>query len=137
MISCCFLSIKSPPLGTTSPKKKRHLRIQLFGLLAIFLECDFPPKDDGKSVGICILKDESEGKDKVYGRTAAQKTTLFVDAMAGMARNHKILPALIEIQGSQIKCIVLAYKRWKKVLFSSEFKHWDHAICRRQMKPQT
>jgi len=45
----------------------------------------FPPKDDGKSVGICILKDESEGKNKVYGRTAAQKTTLFVDAMAGMA----------------------------------------------------
>lgn len=45
----------------------------------------FPPKDDRKSVGICILKDESEGKDKVYGRRAAQKTTLFVDAMAGMA----------------------------------------------------
>lgn len=45
----------------------------------------FPPKDDRKSVGICILKDESEGKNKVYGRTAAQKTTLFGDAMAGMA----------------------------------------------------
>lgn len=101
------------------PQKKRHLRIQLFGLLAIFLECDFPPQRWREICRDLHFKGRKWGKKycKVYGRTAAQKTTLFGDAMAGMAWNHKILPALIEIQGSQIKCIALAYKRWKKVFF--------------------
>lgn len=25
----------------------------------------------------------------------------------------------------------------EKSVFFSEFKHWDHVICRQQMKPQT